>query len=84
MTSANYCVVVVEATDAKEVSMGALREQMRQALTLRGMAPRTQEAYLAAGHGLAKSYHRGKARNKDEGVLTLSPHTRTAGKPHPS
>jgi hypothetical protein len=59
MTSSNYCVVVVvvEATDAKEVSMGELREQRRQALILRGMAPRTPAAYWAAVHGLAKYYH---------------------------
>ena len=36
--------------------MGELRERMQQALILRGMAPRTQEAYLTAVHGLAKYY----------------------------
>jgi hypothetical protein len=38
MTSTNYCAVVVEATDAKEVSMGELRERMQQDLILHGMA----------------------------------------------
>ena len=37
--------------------MGELRERMQQALILHGMAPRTQEAYLAAVRGLAKYYH---------------------------
>src|SRR6476469_300724 len=57
MTSSNYCAVVVEATDAKEVSMGELRERMQQDLILHGMAPRTQEAYLTAVQGIAKYYH---------------------------
>ena len=39
MTSVNYCAVVVEATAAKEVSMGELRERMEQDLILPGMAP---------------------------------------------
>ena len=37
--------------------MGELRERMRQDLILHGMAPRTQEAYLAAVRGLAQYYH---------------------------
>lgn len=37
--------------------MGELRERMQQALVVRGMSPRTQEAYLAAVTGLAKHYH---------------------------
>src|SRR4029453_14917846 len=37
--------------------MGELRERMQQALVVRGMAPRTQEAYLAAVQGLAQHYH---------------------------
>ena len=37
--------------------MGELRERMQQDLILHGMAPRTQEAYLAAVQGLAKYYH---------------------------
>lgn len=37
--------------------MGELRERMRQALVVRGMSPRTQQAYLAAVQGLAKYYH---------------------------
>src|SRR5262245_4880997 len=40
----------------KEVSMGALREQMQHDLVVRGMSPRTQEAYLAAVRGLAQYY----------------------------
>src|SRR5262249_55167089 len=30
---------------------------MHHALVVRGMSPRTQEAYLAAGKGLAQHYH---------------------------
>ena len=37
--------------------MGELRERMQQALIVRGMSPRTQRSYLAAGQGLAKYYH---------------------------
>jgi integrase/recombinase XerD len=37
--------------------MGELRERMQQALVVRGMSPRTQQAYLAAVRGLAKYYH---------------------------
>ncbi len=37
--------------------MGELRERMQQALVVRGMSPRTQEAYLAAVQGLAQHYH---------------------------
>ena len=37
--------------------MGELREQMQHELVVRGMSPRTQEAYLAAVRGLAKYYH---------------------------
>jgi integrase/recombinase XerD len=37
--------------------MGELRDRMQQALVVRGMAPRTQEAYLAAVKGLAQYYH---------------------------
>jgi site-specific recombinase XerD len=37
--------------------MGELRERMQQALVVRGMSLRTQRAYLAAVHGLAKYYH---------------------------
>jgi integrase/recombinase XerD len=38
--------------------MGELRDRMEQALVVRGMSPRTQEAYLAAVKGLAQYYHR--------------------------
>jgi integrase/recombinase XerD len=37
--------------------MGELRERMQQALVVHGMAPRTQEVYVAAVHGLATYYH---------------------------
>jgi site-specific recombinase XerD len=37
--------------------MGELRDRMQQALVVRGMALRTQEAYLAAVKGLAQYYH---------------------------
>ena len=36
--------------------MGELRERMQHDLVVRGMSPRTQEAYLAAVTGLAKHY----------------------------
>lgn len=36
--------------------MGELHERMQHALVVRGMSPRTQEAYLAAVAGLAKHY----------------------------
>jgi integrase/recombinase XerD len=36
--------------------MGELRERMEHDLVVRGMSPRTQEAYLAAVTGLAKHY----------------------------
>src|SRR5712692_1917626 len=37
--------------------MGELRERMQHDLVVRGMSPRTQEAYLAEVAGLAKHYH---------------------------
>lgn len=37
--------------------MGELRERLQHDLVVRGMSPRTQEAYLAAVAGLAKHYH---------------------------
>jgi len=37
--------------------MGELRERMEHDLVVRGMSPRTQEAYLAAVKGLAQHYH---------------------------
>jgi integrase/recombinase XerD len=40
----------------KEVRRGELRERMQHDLVVRGMSPRTQEAYLAAVTGLAKHY----------------------------
>jgi site-specific recombinase XerD len=50
-------LVVSKAMALKEVIMGELRERMQHDLVLRGMSPRTQEAYLAAVAGLAKHYH---------------------------
>jgi integrase/recombinase XerD len=38
--------------------MGELRERMQHALVVRGMSPRTQEAYLVAVKGLAQHYCR--------------------------
>ena len=38
--------------------MKTLREQMDDAVILRGLAPRTRESYLAAVRALAKYYHR--------------------------
>ena len=37
--------------------MGELCERMQHDLVVRGMSPRTQEAYLAAVKGLAQHYH---------------------------
>jgi integrase/recombinase XerD len=37
--------------------MGELHDRMQQALVVRGMSPRTQQAYLAAVRGLANYYH---------------------------
>ena len=42
--------------------MGTLRQQMAGDLVVRGMAVRTQEAYLGAVAGLAKFYGRGPDR----------------------
>ena len=41
-----------------ESAKGVLRERMRQAMVLRGLAVRTREAYLAWGHDLARYYKR--------------------------
>ena len=38
--------------------MTSLRQQMSEAMVLRGLAARTQQAYLAAVHALAKYYRR--------------------------
>jgi integrase/recombinase XerD len=42
----------------KETMMKSLRQQMTEAMVLRGFAARTQEAYVAAVVALAKHYHR--------------------------
>jgi integrase/recombinase XerD len=42
----------------KEMEMKSLREQMSDAMILRGFAARTQESYLAAVRALAKYYRR--------------------------
>ena len=42
----------------EESKMKSLRQQMTDAMVLRGFAARTQEAYLAAVVALAKHYHR--------------------------
>ena len=49
-------IEVSKATTQKEVSRGELRERRQHDLVVRGMSPRTQEAYLAAVAGLAKYY----------------------------
>lgn len=41
--------------------MSALRQQMQADMVLRGLSPRTQDAYLAAVSGLAAYYHRSPA-----------------------
>jgi hypothetical protein len=48
--------------------MSELRERMSNAMCLRGMAARTQEAYIAALVGLAKYYHRSPADLRVEEV----------------
>lgn len=57
MTSSNTVIVADKAPTRKEVSRGELRERMQQALVVRGLSPRTHEAYLAAVKGLAQYYH---------------------------
>ena len=57
MTSSNSVIEVSKATTQKEVSMGEVRERLHHDLVVRGMSPRTQEAYLAAVKGLAQHYH---------------------------
>jgi site-specific recombinase XerD len=57
MTSSNTVCAVTQTATRKEVSRGELRERMQHDLVVRGMSPRTQEAYLAAVRGLAKYYH---------------------------
>jgi site-specific recombinase XerD len=42
----------------EETKMKSLRQQMTEAMVLRGFAARTQEAYVAAVVALAKHYHR--------------------------
>lgn len=43
---------------AKETVMSPLRKQMQADMVLRGLAPRTQEAYISAVVGLARYYKR--------------------------
>ncbi len=47
-------IVADKATTRKEVSRGEVRERMQPDLVVRGMSPRTQEAYRAAVKGLAQ------------------------------
>jgi site-specific recombinase XerD len=42
----------------EEIVMSPLRKQMQSDMALRGLAPRTQEAYLAAIAGIARHTHR--------------------------
>ncbi len=46
--------VVIPTAPPKEVRRGELRERMQHAVGVRGMSPRTQEAYLAAVKGVAQ------------------------------
>src|SRR6266853_4081104 len=47
-------------------SMTTLRQQFIRELVLRGMAPRTQDAYVAAVYGVAKHYHQSPEQLSDE------------------
>jgi site-specific recombinase XerD len=57
MTSSNTACAAEQAAPQQEVNMGELRERMVHDLVVRGMSPRTPEAYLAAVKGLAQHYH---------------------------
>ena len=46
--------------------MTPLRQQFIRELVLRGMAPRTQDAYVAAVYGVAKHYHQSPEQLSDE------------------
>lgn len=46
--------------------MTTLRQNFIRELVLRGMAPRTQEAYVAAVYGVAKHYHKSPDQLSDE------------------
>jgi hypothetical protein len=42
----------------KETVMSSLRKQMQADMVIRGLAPRTQTAYIDAVAGIARHYHR--------------------------
>ena len=46
--------------------MTLLRQHFIRELVLRGIAPRTQESYVAAVYGLARHYHRAPDQLGDE------------------
>jgi site-specific recombinase XerD len=48
--------------------MTPLRERLIDEIVLRGLSPRTQEAYVAAVYGLAKHYHRSPDQIKEEEI----------------
>jgi site-specific recombinase XerD len=58
----------------KETKMKTLREQMDEAMILRGFAVRTREAYLAAVSALAKYYHRSPDLLTPEDIQTYLLH----------
>jgi site-specific recombinase XerD len=58
----------------KETKMKTLREQMNDAMVLRGFAVRTREAYLAAVSALAKHYHRSPDLLTPEDIQTYLLH----------
>ena len=51
--------------------MAALRQQMIDAMVLRGLSPKTQEAYLRAVTRLAAFYGRSPDRISERGVLRM-------------
>jgi site-specific recombinase XerD len=58
----------------KETEMKSLREQMNDAMILRGFAARTQESYLAAVTALAKYYRRAPDSLTPEDIQTYLLH----------
>ena len=54
--------------DPTEVEMGQLRERMIRDMTIRGLAEKTQQAYVLAVLGLARHYNRSPDRLTDEQV----------------
>ena len=59
--------------------MTALRQRMREDMQLRGLAPRTQEAYLAAVRQLAVHYRRSLDQLSDDELRFLTQIRRYSG-----